>query len=87
MARGKLTALKKRKVWRISSAAPLGEFVDPDARPPATAPAEQGEAPSAIHRSWSISSFELMNGVDISEEDPSTVPADLFDELFKPSKK
>lgn len=87
MSRGKLTIQKKRKVWRISPAAPLGEFVDPDAVPPAVEPVDETEAPSAMHRSWSISSFELMNGVDISEEDLSTVPAELFDELFKPSKK
>ena len=69
---------KKKLIWRISTDAPLGEFVDPDAEIlPVSA-----KSPDIAQPGWAISSFELMRGVDISE-DPETVPADLFDELFK----
>ncbi len=69
---------KKKLIWRISSDAPLGEFVDPDAQ----APPISVTSPDVAQPGWAISSFELMRGVDISEG-PETVPADLFDELFK----
>lgn len=66
-------------VWRISDAAPLGEIVDaslPAAPPPDRPPLEP------THRGWAMSSFELLHGVEITEEDASTVPAELIDELF-----
>ena len=72
------TGRKKKLIWRISDEAPLGEFVDPDAQtPPVSVKSLDISQPG-----WAISSFELMRGVDISE-DPETVPADLFDQLFK----
>lgn len=92
MSRAKITVPKKRMVWRISTAAPLGEFVDPDAAvAPPSLPTEGSEgadsSAAANPRGWTVSSFELLTGVDVSEEDSSTVPAELFDELFKPSKQ
>ncbi len=78
-AKRKRERTKPRMVWRISSAAPLGQLVDvaspveaPVLRPPAE-PTPPG---------WAMSSFELLHGVEITEEDPSTVPAELIDELF-----
>ena len=72
------TGRKKKLIWRISSDAPLGEFIDPDAEVLSVS----AKSPDIAQPGWAISSFELMRGVDISE-DPETVPADLFDELFK----
>ena len=69
---------KKKLIWRISNEAPLGEFIDPDAEVPPVSP----KSPDTAQPGWAISSFELMRGVDISE-DPETVPADLFDQLFR----
>jgi hypothetical protein len=66
-------------IWRITEAAPLGEFVDPDAVVPPTRRARPEGAPGG----WVVSSFELLHGTDISES-PETVPDDLFDELFPP---
>ena len=74
----------KRLVWRISESAPLGEFVDPDAHPPATAPVHD-DLPEASYGGWIVSSFELLHGADVSEG-PDTVPDDVFDELFPPPK-
>jgi len=71
----------RRMVWRITEAAPLGEFVDPDAitEPP------RGRDDSGSS-GWVVSSFELLHGTDI-QEGPDTVPADLFDELFPPAAR
>jgi hypothetical protein len=32
--------------------------------------------------SWASSSFDLLHGVDVSEDDPTTIPAELYDELL-----
>ena len=81
MSQGKSSKQGKRLVWRITAAAPLGEFVDPDAPPPAPVrvPGEPGEG------GWVMSSFDLKHGAEVSEG-PDTVPDDLFDELFPPPK-
>ncbi len=72
---------KKRMVWRITDAAPQGEIVNLNQQvvrpPPSEAPTEPSQP------GWAMSSFELLHGVEVSEEDPSTVPAELIDELFK----
>ena len=71
----------KRLVWRISEAAPLGEFVDPDAvRRPLPRP-DSDSLEVSTTGGWVVSSYELLAGTDVTEG-PDTVPADLFDELF-----
>jgi len=79
MAPRKNSLTPKRLIWRISEAAPLGEFVDPDLPAPASKKARPEGAPGG----WIVSSFELLHGADISEG-PDTVPDELFDELFPP---
>jgi hypothetical protein len=71
----------KKVIWRMTDAAPLGEFVDPNvvASPPPKA------RPEGAPGGWVVSSFELLQGTEISEG-PDTVPDDLFDELFPPSQ-
>ena len=32
--------------------------------------------------SWASSSFDLLQGVEVTEDDPDTIPAGLYDELF-----
>ena len=83
MVQRKPTGPAKRLVWRISEAAPLGEFVDPTEPPPAPARRDLPEASSS--GGWIVSSFELLHGADVSEG-PDTVPDELFDELFAPPK-
>jgi hypothetical protein len=82
MAQRKPAAPAKRLVWRITEAAPLGEFVDPSLSPAKSrrelSPDEPGERSRG---GWVVSTFELLNGTDISES-ADTVPAELFDELF-----
>jgi hypothetical protein len=70
----------KRAVWRISERAPMGEWVDPDALPEPTLP-PQAETPAEFSSSsWMVSSMDLLNGADVSE-DHETSPGELFDEL------
>ena len=78
MARHKASAKPKRLVWRISDRAPLGEWVDP--KLPAE-PKPKEALPEVSHGSWTRSSWDLLNGIDVND-DPSTVPDDLFDEYF-----
>lgn len=73
---------KNKTVWRITAAAPKGKWVDPNSASSA-APALplDSELPEVSHGGWAMSSFDLLSGIDISE-DSDTVPADLYDELF-----
>jgi hypothetical protein len=78
----------RRRVWRITQAAPLGEIVEvttvaPSAPPLSEAPTEPASASQEGREScWRASSMDLMHGLEISEE-PDTIPGDLFDALFK----
>ncbi|MBX3619260.1 MAG: hypothetical protein KF891_04615 [Rhizobacter sp.] len=83
MARHKAPAKTKRLVWRISDHAPLGEWVDPSLPPPP--PPAPDEPADLERRGWRRSTYDLLKGVDI-DDNPNTVPDDLFDELFGPSK-
>jgi hypothetical protein len=79
MAQPKAPGKSGRMIWRISDRAPLGEWVDP--APPPTPPKEA--LPEVSSGRWVRSSFDLLNGIEIND-DPNTVPDDLFDELFAP---
>lgn len=58
----------------------MGEWVDPDALPePAPSPEPEQHAESASS-SWMVSSMDLLNGTDVSE-DHETSPGELFDEV------
>ena len=84
MSQRKPAPTPKRRVWRISESAPLGEYVDPDAPSREAREARaQTLAEVAVTTGWAVSSYELRHGADITEG-PDTVPADLFDELFAP---
>lgn len=77
MATMKPQGTKGRLVWRISERAPMGEWVDPaHADEQALAP----NLPEVSSGGWVISSFDLLHGTDITEDD--TIPGDLLDELF-----
>jgi hypothetical protein len=66
-----------KRVWRITPNAPHGEYVDPD-----QVPLELTRPPERPAPGWLASSFELTNGLDVSDE-TDTLPSELFDELFK----
>lgn len=84
-------ATTRRIVWRMTAAAPQGEYVDSQSTvPPPEAPelpaAVQEEPAERAERSWLLSSFELAHGLDVIEDDP-TIPAELFDEHFKAPRR
>ncbi|HWH73871.1 MAG TPA: hypothetical protein VNV16_06400 [Methylibium sp.] len=47
-------------------------------------PGEVWESAAKCERWWYESSYDLRTGLDVSEDDPQTIPGDLLDELFKP---
>ena len=73
MVRRKDTNETDTIVWRVSSAAPAGEYLDPTDH--AREPAEPDEV--------SESSLELRNGVRVSETPMDTLPGELIDEFFE----
>ena len=69
----------KRRVWRITEAAPRGEIVDAGAPKQPEGPPDQ-EAPG--QGGFVRSSHDLLDGLEVSDN-PDTLPGELFDELFK----
>ena len=66
----------QRRLWRMTPAAPHGEFVDADDKPdkPATPP-----APDELREaSWTRSSWDLLSGLEVTE----SASGELLDELF-----
>jgi len=82
MVTRKQPAPAKKLVWRITEAAPLGEFVDLNAAAQKPAAPALPEA-TVSTGGWVVSSFELLHGADVTEG-YDTVPSDLFDQLFAP---
>ena len=76
-------SLRKRLVWRISERAPKGEWVDPSAT---SEPLPTSQLPEVTSGGYVMSSFDLLSGTDIDEDD-TTIPGELFDELFAPDPK
>ncbi len=76
-----------RKVWRITSEAPLGEIVD--LGPKAASSQGVGKvgeaAPMLIDTApvanWRASSHDLLIGLEVTDQSES-IPGELFDELF-----
>lgn len=75
-----------RRVWRITTDAPLGEFIDFDPTVPVRA-SEPSDVPLKVLDpapvvDWRSSSYDLLNGVEVRDHSDS-IPGDLFDRLFK----
>ncbi len=73
----------RRRVWRATPDAPMGEFVDIDLTTPLAADAAQARVldPAPVV-DWRSSSYDLLNGLEVND-DAESIPGDLFDELFK----
>ena len=75
-----------RKVWRMTSDAPLGQIVDIDPTEPEP-PRKLPEPPAVVIEpapvaNWRASSWDLMTGLDVIDHSDS-IPGELFDKLFK----
>lgn len=76
------SSFAKKRVWRTSGDAPLGEGVDST---PIAAPTPETERPEVRADTWVSSSFDLLHGTDVSEN-PDTVPGEWLDELLQPNE-
>lgn len=76
MGQSKKSSDGQRRVWRITPGAPLGEIVDPDV------PITKAPDPSSVEEmpdaAWLGSSYDLLNGLEVTE----TAPDELFEDLF-----
>lgn len=70
-----------RRVWRVSANAPLGQVVEITGEPGAKR-TEAANTSELRESGWRQSSLELSDGLEVSENQ-DTVPAELWDELFK----
>lgn len=83
MAKAKKQPEVKKVIWRMSNNAPLGEYVHPTDDPaPSSEPPEPATPPDP-KSSWKLSSLELSDGLQVSEQPIDTLPDDLWDEFFK----
>lgn len=72
----------KKIIWRMSGNAPLGEYLSgAEANSPAAA-AHSADSISS-QSSWRLSSVELRDGLQVSEQPLDTLPGELLDEFFK----
>ena len=81
MAKLKKPVPVKKVIWRMSGNAPLGEYVTTgdsvNARDDKILPLPE------VRSSWKVSSIELREGIQISEQPLDTLPGELIDEFFK----
>jgi hypothetical protein len=87
MARLKGPTDVPRVVWRISTNAPQGEYIDYSAQAAARAAKIQNledlDKMDPREYSWLASSLELLGGVGVTETPMDTLPGELIDEFFK----
>jgi hypothetical protein len=67
-------------VWRITTNAPRGEYVDPRQAIVPHSPDTPGVDPR--ENGWLASSLELLGGVRVSEAPMDTLPGELIDEFM-----
>lgn len=77
---GGRTPASTRLVWRMSRAHPMGVYVDAGA--PMPRPALPAREPD---RSWQTSSFDLLDGLQVSESPLDGLGDEPADELVKPA--
>jgi hypothetical protein len=71
MAKKAPVAPAAKRIWRMTPAAPMGEYVSSAQRESIERLAE----PEVSHGGWIESSFDLLRGVDVTEHD-ATMPED-----------
>jgi hypothetical protein len=73
-----------RRLWRMTPEAPRGEFVDVDDKA-AKAPAPPPAPDELRESSWLRSSWDLLNGLEVTESGPGELREELFDECPRPA--
>jgi hypothetical protein len=51
------------------------------------AQAARSVLPKPPRGNWAQSTFDLLSGTEVTEVDPTTIPSELYDELFKLPKR
>jgi hypothetical protein len=83
MTQPKDTAVQvKKMIWRISVDSPLGGYVSADEAGHSAAAATRAGAVPGSRTSWKVSSVELRDGLQVSEQPLDALPGELLDELF-----
>jgi hypothetical protein len=72
---------ERRRVWRMTVEAPLGEFVDADSK--AAKPAAQPGPEELQPPTWVRSSRDLLNGLEVTESSSGDLLDELFDEPLR----
>jgi len=73
---------RQRRVWRMTPEATLGEFVDVDeklAKPTAQPGPDELQPSSYVRSSW-----DLLNGLEVTESAAGDLPEELFDQPPQP---
>lgn len=73
----------KKIIWRMSGNSPLGEYVTGAGELTSGDSTLPGAAAPASQSSWRLSSVELLDGLQVSEQPLDTLPGELLDEFFK----
>ena len=73
----------KKIIWRMSGNSPLGEYVSSSGEVTAGDGASAAGAAPDPQSSWKLSSVDLLDGLQVSEQPMDTLPGELVDEFFK----
>jgi hypothetical protein len=73
----------QRRLWRMTPEAPLGEYVDADEKSERPLPPAPDEL---LESSWVRSSWDLLNGLEVTESGPGDLIESYFDVLPAPTR-
>ena len=82
MSRKRSTSPVSRKVWRMSSDAPLGEIVSSEPLGDVAKPGSHVEHAEWPEADWQASSYALLSGCQVKDY-TERIPDRVFDALFK----
>ena len=84
MTKSKATPVPvKKMIWQISGNSALGGYVSADEAGRSAAAATRAGALPGSRTSWKLSSVELRDGLQVSEQPLDALPGELLDEFFK----
>ena len=73
----------KKMIWQVCGSSALGGYVIADEAGRVPGAAAQGSAAAGSRLSWKLSSVELRDGLQVSEQPMDALPGELLHEFFK----
>jgi hypothetical protein len=73
----------KKIIWRMSDHAPLGEYLSGSESNALSEATAASNVELITQSSWKLSSVDLLDGLQVSEQPMETLPGELLDEFFK----